>query len=144
MAVGDLARADPLPVVLSWLGGHPVLTDALGGSGRVDGRNEPPYPRVRLLDPTGGSDLGLRWLVAPRIQVEALGDLDGSPGKAELRRICYLTLGALTELPERTAAAGDPVVTAVESAAGGGWSPLPNGQPRYLTAVRVYLHPPQT
>lgn len=135
-----LADADPLPRVLAWLEGHAAVTAALGGPGRVGARNEAPYPRLRLLD-VGSDDRGLRWLIAPEVQIEAYGDMDGSPGKAELRRILYVALDALMELPDQPTPADTPVITAVVSARGGGWSPEPSGQPRYLTSVRVYTHP---
>jgi hypothetical protein len=137
VTVDDLARADPMPRVLSWLSGHPVLADALGGTGRVGAFNEPPYPRLRITDP-GGDDRDLRWLISTEVLIEAYGDLDGSPGKAALRRILYLALGALAELPEQP---GSPVITAVRSSRAGGWVPEPNGQPRYLGSVRVFSHP---
>lgn len=135
---GTLPAADPLPSVLDWLATHPSLTWIAG----VGGLNEPPYPRVRIVD-TGGDDRQLRWLLAVQLRVEALGDLDGAPGKQRLRQVCYLALAALAELPDQPTAAGAPVITAVESTAGGGWAPLPTGQPRYLAGVRVYTHPPR-
>ena len=140
MPVDDLARADPLPRVLSWLAAHPAVTAELGGAGRVGAVNEPPYPRLRLLD-VAADDRGLRWLVAPEIQVEAYGDLDGSPGKAALRRILYVALGALQELPDQAPTPGGPTITGVVSSRGGGWVPEPSGQPSYVAAVRVYTHP---
>lgn len=136
--IGPPVLADPVPRVLAWLEEHPQMVAALGGAGRVGARNEPPYPRLRVLDVPGGDDRDLRWLSATQMQIEAWGDMDGSPGKAELRRILYLALGVLTELPEQD---GDPVITAVTSAQAGGWSPDPSGQPRYVAAVRVWAHP---
>jgi hypothetical protein len=143
MATADLAAADGLAAARTWLLSHPDVTAALGGPGRVGSRNEPPYPRVILSDTPGGSDRGLRWLLAPEVTVAVIGDLDGSPGKAELRRILYVVLGALLELPDVPQdAPGVPVVTSVDSSAGGGWSPEPTGQPRYISAVRISIHPP--
>lgn len=142
MPAADLARADPLPAVIAWLDAHPAVAGELGGTGRVAGTNEPPYPRLRLTDPPG-DDRQLRWLMAARLRVEALGDLDGSPGKAALRRVLYVALGALKELPDQPANAGGVVITEVVSSAGGGWSPLASGQPRYLATVSVYAHPPR-
>jgi hypothetical protein len=137
----DLARADPLPRVMAWLAEHAEVTAVLGGAGRVGARNEPPYPRLRILDTPGGDDRGLRWLIAPEIQVEAYGDLDGSPGKAALRQILYTALSALMELPDQPPVPGYPIVTQVASSRSGGWVPEPSGQPRYLAAVRVWSHP---
>jgi hypothetical protein len=139
VAVDDLAAADPLPRILAWLSGHPVLTAELGGTGRTGALNEAPYPRLRV-NHQGGDDRDLRWLIAPEYQIEALDDLDGTTGRARLHRLLYLALGALAELPDQVPAAGDPVITQVTSIRGGGWLPLPTGQGRYLAVVRVYSH----
>lgn len=139
MAVDDLAAADPLPRVLAWLSGHPAVIDVLGGTGRVGGENVPPYPRLLLTDPDG-DDRDLRWLLAPVIQIEALDDLDGSAGKARLRRCLYVALGALKQLPDQEVPPGEPVITEVRGVRGGGWVPLPTGQGRYVASVRVWSH----
>lgn len=140
MAVDDLARADPLPRVISWLGAHPALAAELGGAGRVGMFNEPPYPRLRVLDVPGGSDRHLTWLICKALQVEAYGDLSGAPGKAALHRALYVALGALMELPEQVVPAGQPVITAVRTQSAGAWSPEPSGQPRYVASLLVYAH----
>lgn len=126
--------------MIEWLGTHPEVTAALGGPGRVNAVNEPPYPRLRVID-TGGDDRGLQWLIATEVQVEAYGDLGGAPGKQELRRILYLALGAVAALPDQPTPEDGPVITAVRSSRTGSWSPEPSGQPRYVGAVRVYSHP---
>ncbi|MEW9530760.1 hypothetical protein [Microbispora sp. NPDC049125] len=141
MGADDLARAHPLARVLAWLSSHPAVTAALGGPGRVGLYNEPPYPRLRVVDTNAGTDRDLRWLIAPEIQIEAYGDLDGTPGKAALNFILYTALGALKELPEQAAAPGEPVITHVMSSRGGGPVPEPTGQQRYVAAVLVYAHP---
>ncbi len=140
--MSDLVAADPLPRALAWLSAHPDLTAEIGASGRVGAYNEPPYPRLRILDTPGGDDRDLTWLIAVELQVEALGDLDGSPGKAQLRRILYTALGLLRELPGQAPEPGDPVITHVGVSRSGGWVPEPSGQPRYLAAVRLWSHPP--
>lgn len=140
MAV-DIVRADPLPRVIAWLGSHPAVTDVLGGAGRVSARNEPPFPRLRITDPPGGDDRGMLWLMAKAVQIEALGDLDGTPSKAVLNRALYTALGALVELPDQPTPPEGPVITAVRSSVAGGWSPLPTGQGRYVATVQVYSHP---
>lgn len=137
----DLAAADPIPRVISWLGSHAAVTRALGAPGRVGADNVPPYPRLRVLDPPGGTDGALRWLLAPEIQIEALGDLDGSPGKAALRFMLYTALGALKELPDAPAEPGQVVITSVAGLRGGGWARLPTGQPRYIASVTCHVHP---
>lgn len=142
MAVDDLARADALPRVIDWLSAHSAVTAALGGPGRVSAYNEPPYPRLRVIDVPGGSDRELTWLIATSIQIEAYADLSGELGKAELRQILYLALGALAELPRQDSPEGVPVITSVMPGASGAWSPEASGQPRYLATVTVYSHPP--
>jgi hypothetical protein len=111
MPPADLAAADPVSVVVARLRrpGDTRVRAELGlgpdddASAHIGSRNVPPYPRLIISDPPGGSNRGLRWLMSPSVQVEAVGDLDGRPGEV----------------------------------------PLPNGQPRYLSTVGVYLHPPQ-
>lgn len=137
----DIVRADPLPRVLTWLGGHAAVLAALGGTGRVGARNEPPYPRLIITDPPGGDDRQLLWLMSKAVQVEAVGDLDGTPGKAALSALLYTALGALVELPDQPTPPDGPVITAVRSAVAGGWSPLPTGQPRYVATLQVFAHP---
>lgn len=139
MTVEDLARADPLPRVISWLSEHPAVIDALGGVGRVGAFNKPPYPCLRVLDTGGGDDRNLRWLICQEVQLEAFGDLDGSPGKEALRRILYVAMAAVAELPDQLGAS--PVITSVGSGRAGGWVPEPTGQPRYLSTVLVFAHP---
>lgn len=141
MAVDDLARADPLPRIISWLSTHSALAAELGGAGRVGLYNEPPFPRLRVIDVPGGNDRYLTWLIAVNIQIEVFGDLSGTPGKAALRRALYVALGALMELPEQDIPPGAPVITAIRSQGGGVWAPEPSGQPRYIASTLVYAHP---
>lgn len=142
--MGDLTEADPVAVLRPWILASPEVENVLGGPDRVHAEHRPPYPCVVLTDPPG-SDLGLRHLIAPIVQVEVIGDPDGTPGKPALRRALYTVLQRIRDLPDTVQS--DPtqaVVTAVVSTGGGGWSPLPTGQPRYLATVQVYLHPPAT
>lgn len=144
-----LDEVDPIAVTRPFLTVHPQVVAAFTpflGDGGIDDhitpRNEPPYPHVTLTDPPG-DDRSLRHLIAPLMQVEVHGDLDGTHGKPLLRSLLYVILGALVELPDTPAAPGQPVVTNVSSAGGGGWVPEPTGQPRYLATVRLHMHPPQ-
>lgn len=140
---GHLTEADPIPITRAWLLASPLVTEALGGPDRVSAHNEPPYPCAVLTD-VPGSDRGLRHLIAPLVQVEVIGDVDGTPGKPALRRALYTILERLRDLPETEQTDPTlPIVTAVVSTGGGGWSPLPTGQPRYLATVQVYMHPPR-
>jgi hypothetical protein len=140
---GTIADADPVPVVVSYLRGRADVTAAFG-AGRVGKENVPPYPRLRVSSPPSGSDRFLGRLVAPVVRLEALGDLDGTPGAEVLRRCLYVALGALAALPAHTPGPGEPIVTYVESNAAGGESPTVGGQPRWLAEVRVYLCHPDT
>ena len=139
--MGHLTRADPVAAARAWLLTRTTVSTALGGTGRVGSHNEPPYPCVVLTDPPG-NDLTLRHLIAPILQIEVLGDMDGSPGKPALREILYTVLEELvllTDTPQTDPT--QPVVTAVTSSGGGGWVPMPNGQPRYLATVTMHMHP---
>lgn len=138
--MGHLTEVDPVATARTWLLSRQAVTDALGGPDRVGPVNEPPYPCVRLTDPPG-SDRSLRHLIAPLLQVEVYGDMDGSPGKPVLRRILYTVLEELAALPDQPTAPGESVVTAVISTGGGGWTPEPTGQPRYIATVQMFMHP---
>lgn len=138
-----LADADPLALLVPAVSADQRVADVLGVPldrlpDHVSDRNEPPYPHIKMTDPPG-SDLGLRNLMAPLIQVEVHGDMDGSHGKPLLRNVLYTVLEVLAEYPDRPQAR--PVITAVTSSGGGGWAPEPTDQPRYLATVTVYIHP---
>jgi hypothetical protein len=136
----DIADTDATAVIVAHMAGDTTLTTLLGGPGRVGGENKPPYPRIRVLDPPG-DDRDMRWLIAPVLQIETYGDLDGTPGKAMLRRIHYGALQVLRDLPGVPVVPGQPVVTAVTFLSGGGWVPEPTGQPRYLSRISCHMHP---
>mgnify|MGYP001606914646 CR=1 FL=1 len=142
MTLPLLLDVDPVAVAIAHLTGHEYVVATLGaGAERVSGVNEPPYPRLVITDPPGGDPREMTWLIAPLIQIEAFGDLDGHPGKWALRRAAWAATLALTELPTLPSVPGQPVVTKVEGRTGGGWLPLATGQPRYVTTVQMYLHP---
>lgn len=141
--MADVVDADPAAVVIAYFHVHGALTEALNGGG-ISARNEPPYPHLQVLDTPGGSDRALTWLIAPEVTIRAYGDLDGTPGKAVLRRVLYTALQALRDLPNVPAGPGQPVVTAVDFTGAGGWLPEPTGQPCYVARPRLYMHPPQS
>lgn len=143
-----LPLSDAVPLVRWWLGQHPAVTAAFGSSlVNISRWNEPPWPDLVVTDTSAGSDGDLIWLSNPEIQLEAYGDLDGTPGKAALRTLLMTAVGALRELADAPypygagMPDGAPVVTWVQSSVPGGWSPLASGQPRYLAAVRLTVHP---
>ncbi len=140
MATEDLARADPVGRIVSWLKGHPSVLAVVGSADRIGSDNRPPYPRVRITDPPGGDDRLFRRLVTTVVQVDVYGDLDGTLAKGDLKQVCYIVLSALAELPDQPVPSGAPVITHVESLLGAGWQPEPTGQGRYISQVRVYSH----
>ncbi|GIH95438.1 hypothetical protein ACFFMN_23010 [Planobispora siamensis] len=139
MDVRRLARADPIPRVITHLSEHPEVTAALGGPGRVGLDNVPPYPRLRITDPPG-DDRDLIKLVIATVQVEAYGDLDGTIGKGALKDLCYIAIAAIKELPLLPVPPGQAVITEVLGGVGVGWAPEPTGQGRYVGSCRVYCH----
>lgn len=139
----DLVDVDPAAVAIAYLLGRSRLVEAFGDGGWLTSRNEPPYPHVKITDTPGGADRALRWLIAPELTIETHGDVDGSPGKAALRRLHLLVLQELRDLPDQPAQPGQPVVTAVGFPGAHGWVPEPTGQPRYLSRVHLAMHPPQ-
>lgn len=135
-----LTEADALAVAFARLNSSEAVTSELGGEGRITDSNTPPYPCVRLIDPPG-NDRFAQHLIAPIVQVEVLGDLDGTPGKHVLRRILYTVIDELVDIPNQPVGPGQPVVTSVTPSGGGGWSPEPNGQPRYIATLVMHVHP---
>lgn len=138
-----LEDADAVPPVIAYLSAHPDVTAALGGSGRVGGEHEPPYPRIRVADAPGGREDLDTGIVGQRITIEALGPLDGPTiGKAALRRIVYTALRAIAELP--TAPEGTTemvVVSGVSSSVAAGYVPLADGRPRYVATLTAIVRP---
>ncbi|MFG1976999.1 hypothetical protein ACGFJC_47370 [Nonomuraea fuscirosea] len=138
-----LEDADAVPPLIAWLSAHPDMTAALGGPGRVDGEHEPPYPRLRVADAPGGTDNLDTEIVGQRIQIEALGTVDGPTiGKAALRRILYTALRVARQLPTAPEGSTDTtVVTAISSSTGGGYVELADGRPRYVATITATAHP---
>jgi hypothetical protein len=139
--VTTFATADPIAAVVAYLAADTAVTTALGGTGHVGGYNTPPYPRLAVTD-LDGDDRDLRWITVPVLQLELLGDLDGTPGKPALRAALYVALDALRRIPDAGGSTGGVVITRAESASGARWAPLPpNNQARYVASVRLYVHP---
>lgn len=143
-----LAGVHPVALARTWLLGDPAVASVLVALGadadhieeHITDRNEPPYPHVRLTDPPGDDRFG-EHLIAPLVQVEVHGDLAGNQSRGVLREVLYVVLESLHRMPSAEVPAGQPVVTAVQVAGGGGWVPEPNGQPRYLATRRLFVHP---
>jgi hypothetical protein len=110
----------------------------------VGDQAEPPWPCVRVTTTPAGDDRGLRWVTAQELLIEAWDHDEpaNQVGPAELRDLLYTALHVVHALPDAAPTAGAPVVTAVQSSVAG--APLPDpatGQPRWLAAVIVTIHP---
>uniref|UniRef100_UPI003F4960C5 hypothetical protein n=1 Tax=Streptosporangium sp. CA-235898 TaxID=3240073 RepID=UPI003F4960C5 len=147
MDVTLLADADPVPVVLAWWAAHSALTAELGGPGRVGAYSEEPYPRLRAHEVPGGSASGsngeMLYLVTTCLQVEALGASADSPGVGQLKRINFVALGALAQLPYQPYVSG-PIITGVRFVPGSG-GPMPDidGRSRWVSKVMISSHAPR-
>ncbi|MDH6628659.1 hypothetical protein M2271_006492 [Streptomyces sp. LBL] len=141
MTEPTLADADPVSVLLAWLQQSAEVADALGGPGRVSGISEAPWPHLVIGHGPGGDLRDLNWATAPEVTLEVHGDPGGWPGQAELRRTlvrCAQVVQGIVEAPQ---APGLPVVNGVKPSGLLVWSPLVNGQPRWLMHLSVTLHP---
>lgn len=136
---------DHVAAVLAELRSHASLVDELGGPGAVSGLNEPAYPHVQVTDSPGGEDGRLVWSTTGEVSVLVWGDVDGRPGKAELRRLLYVAVGWLARWPERPHTAGRPVVSDVRVVGSARWQPHPaSGQPCWAATVLVDAAPDNT
>lgn len=136
-----LADADPVSVLLAWLQQSAAAADALGGPGRVSGMAEAPWPHLAIGHGPGGDLRDLQWATAPEVTLEAYGDPGGWPGKAELRRILIRCANAAQEIVEAPHTPGLLVINGVKPSGLLVWSPLVDGQPRWLMNLSVTLHP---
>ncbi|MFF4276123.1 hypothetical protein [Streptomyces sp. NPDC001536] len=139
----EIADADPVAVVLAWLAAHPKVTEVLGGSGRVSGVREAPWPHLRVIPGAGGDLRNLEWATEPEVVLEVYGDPSGWPGPATLRRIALVCALAAKELVDQPAEPGRPVVSSVRPSGVLIDSPLADGQPRHLFGLLTTIHPPQ-
>lgn len=137
----ELADADPVSSVLAWLQQHPRVPEALGGPGRVSGISEAPWPHLRVTHGPGGDLRTLTWATEPEVTLEVYGDPGGWPGQAELRRIILRCAVAAAEMPQAPHVPGQPVISGVRPSGTLLWSPLVDGQPRWLLGLLVALHP---
>ncbi len=136
-----LADADPVSALLAWLQQSTAAADALGGPGRVSGIAEAPWPHLRISHGPGGDLRDLNWAIAPEVTLEVYGDPGGWPGQAELRRILLSCARAALNVVEAPHVPGQPVISGVRPSGLLVWSPLVDGQPRWLMNLSVTLHP---
>lgn len=141
MTERTLADADPVSELLAWLQQSPEAAEALGGSGRVSGILEAPWPHLVVTHGPGGDLRDLRWATSPEVTLEVYGDPGGWPGRAELRRILLRCAAAAQARVEAPYVPGRPVVSGVHPSGLLVWSPLVDGQPRWLMNLLVTLHP---
>lgn len=141
MKVGEL---DPIGVAAPYLEVHQDVRDWFGDPGWISDRNEPPYPRLQLLDTPGGVERTRRWLIGREMTLKLFADFDGSPGKKALHDGMGVILDALAELPEVPAVPGKPVITLVEFTGAMGYVPEPTGQMVYMSRVLLWMHPATT
>jgi hypothetical protein len=134
-----LVDVDPVAIALTWLSGHPAVTDVLGGPGRVSGEVEGPWPHLRLVA-AGGNPGTLLDAVTGEVSVEVYGDPAGS-SPSQLRRIGMTVLLALKELTEREYVPGQPVVSVTAAVSPLQPSPLTNKQGRWRVTVSMTAKP---
>ncbi|MFI5990290.1 hypothetical protein ACIBAC_00350 [Streptomyces sp. NPDC051362] len=141
MSEPTLADADPVSVLLAWLLQSDEAADALGGPDRVSGQSEAPWPHL-VVGPGAGGDLrDFNWAIAPEVTLEVHGDPGGWPGQAKLREILVNCATAAKGIVDAPPVPGRPVVSGVKPSGLLVWSPLVNGQPRWLMNLSVTLHP---
>jgi hypothetical protein len=136
-----LADADPVSEILAWLQQSAGAADALGGLGRVSGVAEAPWPHLLVGHGPGGDLRDLNWATSPEVTLEVYGDPGGWPGKAELRRILLRCAAAAKARVEAPHIPGRPVINGITPSGLLVWSPLVDGQPRWLMNLSVTLHP---
>ncbi|MFD7334932.1 hypothetical protein ACFV98_02865 [Streptomyces violascens] len=117
------------------------MADALGGPGRVSGIAEAPWPHLRVTHGPGGDLRDLTWATTPEVTLEVYGDPGGWPGQAELRRILLVCAAASMEIIEAPSVPGKPVISGIRPSGTLVWSPLIDGQPRWLLGLLVTVHP---
>lgn len=140
---GTLADADAVAALLAWQRGHPAVIAAFGDAAHVSGRNEAPYPRLRIAPAGGGSDRDLIWASEQEVAVETYGAIDGTPGQAALLRLHRVALAAARTLAEADPAVGQTVVTDLRASSPARFTPEPlTGQPCWRSTLMLTVHPP--
>lgn len=134
------STADPITETITFLEAHTDVSAEFSG---VSTEVEAPFPHLRVTPAEGGSLESLRWQHSAAVQIEAIGDPSGLPGMADLRRRLMVAVAAMGQLSEQVVT--DPastVVTFVEGTSGAPvWSPLPEGNPRWLATFVVGVRP---
>jgi hypothetical protein len=133
---------DPVAVLHGYLRDHPAVSEVLGGVEHVSGINEAPWPHLSVTEAPQGDLRGLIWSAEHEVTLELVGDPTGAPGQAELwRMVMRLTQIAVAMPEDQDPAPGEPVVSRVVPSGTAAYSPMTNGQPRYVIGVLVTLRP---
>ncbi|MFJ2745312.1 hypothetical protein ACIO3O_37275 [Streptomyces sp. NPDC087440] len=137
----DLADTDPVSELLTWLKENAEAADALGGPDRVSGLAEAPWPHLVVGHGPGGDLRDLSWATSPEVTLEIYGDPGGWPGKAELRRVLLRCATIAKRRVDAPHVPGRAVINGISPSGLLIWSPLVDGQPRWLLNLSVTLHP---
>lgn len=139
----ELADADPVALVLTFLKAHQVTAAELGGPTNVSGIHEAPWPHLIVTEGPNGVIRDSLWSQEQEVILSLVGDPTGMPGKAELRRKLLRLVAAVCALPEVEVT--DPtkaVVSNVEPNGNVVYTPLTTGQPAYDATITVTVRPP--
>ena len=140
--MAGLETADPVAVVGAWLEQHPRVLAAFGTDEHISGIVEAPWPHLRVTLGQGGDPGDGKWLHSPEVLLEVYSDPRGQVGQADGWRLAILAQAAAVELELADYTPGDPVVAAVAPTTSPQYTPLTNGQHRWVCGVKVTLHPP--
>lgn len=133
---------DPVAVLYDFFTDHPAVTELLGGPGHVSGLIEAPWPHLAVTEAPQGDLRGLVWSAEYEVTLDLVGDPVGAPGQAELWRMMMRLAQIAASMPDEPATPGEPVVSRVVPSGTAAYTPLTNGQPRYVMGVYITLRPP--
>jgi hypothetical protein len=140
----SFADVDPVRIVLARLQTNTELLAAMGGvdPARVSGLNEPPYPHLRVAPSAGGDDGVLDTRLIGEVNIEMWGDLDGSPGSEQLRRLLYQAVEHVLRMAREIEEPGQPVVIHAHTVGTARWQPdQATKQPCWAHTVTLHLRP---
>lgn len=95
-----IAAADPIPGCLAYLRSNPIMLEQVGGPEHITGYLKDVSPCIVLSTSNGGAPSDNFTFNFPEILVECYGSPDGTPGKAELRRLLVIACVILTNMPD--------------------------------------------
>lgn len=133
--------ADAVAEVLSWLRTHATALDVLGDPPSLSGIPEAPWPHLVVTEGINSDLRNMTWEHMQEVTLELLSDPTTGPGKAALRQQILRLAAAVLELPGRTVAPTDAVVSFVEPGTLR-FQKLSTGQLSYQLDMKVTVHPP--